>query len=224
MFDLKVSLLGACAPSVCAVGILLTTGLGGRRGHAHGRLDQIVPPVLPPNVWRRPSTRAWGHQVSDDDSFEAYVRARLPALNRTAFLLTGGNPHDAEDLVQAALARVVVRWRSVDDPDAYVRRALYHESVSRWRQLRARPAELLTAQPPERGASTDPDTRLVVAAALRRLTARQRAVLVLRFYEDRTEVQAAEILGVGIGTVKSQTRHALQRLRQVAPDLLKVHL
>lgn len=161
--------------------------------------------------------------MSDDYSFEAYVRARLPALNRTAFLLTGGNAHDAEDLVQAALARVVVRWRSVDDPDAYVRRAMYHQSVSRWRQVRARPAELLTAQPPERGASTDPDNRLVVAAALRRLTARQRAVLVLRFYEDRTEAQTAEILGIGIGTVKSQTRHALQRLRQVAPDLLKVH-
>ncbi|MDI1466324.1 SigE family RNA polymerase sigma factor [Catellatospora sp. KI3] len=141
--------------------------------------------------------------MGDDYSFEAYVRARLPALTRTAFLLTGGDAHDAEDLVQAALARVVVRWKSLDDPDAYVRRALHHQSVSRWRRLRARPPELLTASPPEHGASSDPDTRLVVAAALHRLTPRQRAVLVLRFYEDRTEAQAAEIMGVGIGTALS---------------------
>lgn len=69
----------------------------------------------------------------------------------------------------------------------------------------------------DRGA--DPDTRIVLAQALARLTAKQRAVLVLRFYEDRTEAESAELLGVTVGTVKSQTRHALRRLRELAPEL-----
>ena len=73
---------------------------------------------------------------------------------------------------------------------------------------------------PARGAETDLDTRLVLAAALGRLTPKQRAVLVLRLYEDQTEIEAARILGVSPGTVKSQTRHALRRLRELAPDLI----
>lgn len=151
-------------------------------------------------------------------SFEEYVRTRASALTRLAYLLTG-NLHDAEDLVQVALMRAAVRWRRLDDPEAYLRRTMYTQSVSRWRRLRARPPELLTDAPPERPAEADHDTRLALAAALRRLTARQRAVLVLRFYDDRTEVEAARILGVSPGTVKSQTRHALRRLRELAPEL-----
>ncbi|MBV1853221.1 SigE family RNA polymerase sigma factor [Catellatospora tritici] len=159
-----------------------------------------------------------------EDSFDEYVRVRLTYLTRTAFLLVGGNTHDAEDLVQAALARALPRWRDIADHDAYVRRALYHQAVSRWRALRARVPELLTDAPPERGREpADVDTRLLLAEALRRLTPRQRAVLVLRYYEDRTEVDAARLLGVGVGTVKSQTRHALRRLRELAPELMELH-
>jgi RNA polymerase sigma-70 factor (sigma-E family) len=151
-------------------------------------------------------------------SFEEYVRTRTPALLRIAFLVAG-NPHDAEDLVQLALERAVTRWRRLDDPEAYLRRVIYTQSVSRWRRLRARPPEFLTATPPENATESDHDTRLVLFAALRRLTPKQRAVLVLRYYEDRTEAEAAILLGVSTQTVKSQTRIALRRLREVAPDL-----
>jgi RNA polymerase sigma-70 factor (sigma-E family) len=151
-------------------------------------------------------------------SFEEYVRGRTPALIRIAYLLAGDR-HDAEDLVQSALALAAVRWHRLDDPEAYLRRVIYTQSVSRWRSLRARPPETLTATPPERPTETDHDTRLMLASALRRLTPKQRAVLVLRYYEDRTEVEAALLLGVSAGTVKSQTRHALRRLRDLAPEL-----
>ena len=158
-------------------------------------------------------------------SFEEYVRARTPALMRIAYLVAG-NAHDAEDLVQSALERAAVRWRHLDDPEAYLRRVIYTQAVSRWRRLRARPPETLTAAPPERstgvGAEVDHDTRLVLASAIRRLTPKQRAVLVLRFYEDRTETEAAVLLGVSVGTVKSQTRHALRRLRELAPELAEL--
>lgn len=151
-------------------------------------------------------------------AFEEYVRARTPALLRVAYLLVG-NPHDAEDLVQSALERAAGNWHRLDDPEAYLRRILYTQSVSRWRRRSARLPETLTATPPERAAETDHDTRLVLASALRRLTPKQRAVLVLRFYEDRTETEAALLLGISTGTVKSQTRHALRRLRDLAPEL-----
>jgi RNA polymerase sigma-70 factor (sigma-E family) len=156
-------------------------------------------------------------------SFEEYVRARTPTLLRIAYLVTG-NAHDAEDLVQSALEKAATRWQRLDDPEAYLRRVIYNTSVSRWRYLRARPPETLTDTLPERGSgpansAADHDTRLVLALVLRRLTPKQRAVLVLRFYEDRTEAEAAVLLGVSVGTVKSQTRHALRRLREVAPEL-----
>ena len=154
-------------------------------------------------------------------AFEDYVRARTPTLLRIAYLVTG-NAHDAEDLVQSALEKAATRWRHIEDPEAYLRRVIYTKAVSRWRYLRARPAETLTDTPPDRAAESEHDTRLVLADALRRLTPRQRAVLVLRFYEDRTEAEAAILLGVSTGTVKSQTRHALRRLRTVAPELAEL--
>jgi RNA polymerase sigma-70 factor (sigma-E family) len=152
-------------------------------------------------------------------SFDEFVRARSAALGRTAYLLTG-NRHDAEDLLQSALARVALRWLAVDDAEAYVRRVLYTQAISRWRALRRRPAESLGGLP-ARAASLEPEMelRVVLERALRRLTPRQRAVLVLRYYEDRSEVDTADILGCAVGTVKSQTRHALARLRALNPDL-----
>ncbi|MBV1853046.1 SigE family RNA polymerase sigma factor [Catellatospora tritici] len=155
-------------------------------------------------------------------SFEEFVAARSVALGRTAYLLTG-HRHDAEDLLQAALARAAVRWSRLDDAEAYVRRVLYTQSVSRWRQLRRRPPELLTDQPPHLAApEPDRETRVVLDLALRRLTPKQRAVLVLRFYEDRSESQTAELLECSVGTVKSQTRHALARLRELNPQLAQL--
>lgn len=152
------------------------------------------------------------------ESFEEFVRVRSGALGRTAFLLTG-NRHDAEDLLQSALSRAAVRWGRVDDPEAYVRRALYTQAVSRWRALRRRPVETLGPPPEGAAPGADVDLRVVLHQALRRLTPRQRAVLVLRFYEDHSESATAELLGCSVGTVKSQTRHALARLRALSPEL-----
>jgi RNA polymerase sigma-70 factor (sigma-E family) len=158
--------------------------------------------------------------VSGEASFEEFVRARTGALARTAYLLTGDR-HHAEDLVQTALARAAVRWTTLDDAESYVRRVLYTQAVSWWRVLRRRRPEVLVGAPPDRGGDRggDPDLRVVVGQALARLTPKQRAVLVLRFYEDRTEVETAELPSVAVGTVKSQTRHALRRLRELAPEL-----
>jgi RNA polymerase sigma-70 factor (sigma-E family) len=161
------------------------------------------------------------------DDFEAFVRARSLALARTAYLLAGDR-HVAEDLLQEALARVSVRWRALvraGDPEPYVRRVLYSVAVDGWRRHTRRQRVEQAAAGREagpRGADDGAETvtrRLVLRDALSRLTPRQRAVLVLRFYEDLSESQAAEVLGCSVNTVKSQTRHALGRLRELAPEL-----
>ncbi|NHC15451.1 SigE family RNA polymerase sigma factor [Motilibacter deserti] len=163
--------------------------------------------------------------MSDEPStFEEFVAARGPTLARSAYLLTGDR-HLAEDLLQSALARALPRWSRIEDPEAYLRRVLFTEHVSWWRRRRR-----LTEVPlddhdaPARGDGADEDVprRLAVEAALRSLTPKQRAVLVLRFYEDLSEAEAATVLGVSVGTVKSQTHVALKRLRALAgvhPDL-----
>jgi RNA polymerase sigma-70 factor (sigma-E family) len=155
--------------------------------------------------------------------FEEFVRARWLSLLRTAALLTG-DVHAAEDLVQDTLARAAQRWPDISaarSPDAYVRRILYTRSVDAWR-WRRRQADPVGAKDPH-VATTDEtdriDAQIALATALRRLTPKQRAVLVVRFYEDRTEAEAARILGCSVNTVKSQTRHALGRLRELAPEL-----
>lgn len=153
-------------------------------------------------------------------SFAAFVRARSHALARAAYLLTG-DVHLAEDLVQTALHRAAMRWERLiahGDPEPYVRRILYTEHVSWWRRRRIQGA-YGGAAPERASAGVDSDLRLTLRDALRRLTPKQRAVLVLRFYEDLSESQAADVLGCGVGTVKSQTRHALGRLRALAPEL-----
>lgn len=155
-----------------------------------------------------------------EESFRAFVAARLPALKRTAWLLVG-DVQLAEDLVQTALSKAAMRWERIiahGDPEPYVRRILYTEHVSWWRRRKI--TEVL-------GAPTDdlPDEaidiplRIAVEQALAKLTPKQRAVLVLRYYEDLSESQAADVLHVSVGTVRSQTRHALARLRVLAPEL-----
>ncbi|MBI4942585.1 MAG: SigE family RNA polymerase sigma factor [Actinobacteria bacterium] len=170
-----------------------------------------------------------------EESFRAFVVARRPALLRTAWLLTGSRD-DAEDLVQTALVRAARHWARVvaaGDPEPYVRRVLVTVHVSAWRTASRRVVTTPLdgspggspdgplGEPADRrpGDSERADDRLVLAAALARLTPRQRTVHVLRFYEDLTETQTAATLGIGVGTVKSQTRHALARLRDLAPEL-----
>jgi len=152
--------------------------------------------------------------------FDEFVRARAGALGRVAYLLTGDR-QQAEDLVQITLERCAVHWHRLEDPDAYARRVLYSRAVSWWRVRHRRRGEVLTDRPPEAvgGPVGDLDLRIVLQRALARLTPRQRAVLVLRFYEDRSERDTARLLDVAVGTVKSQTRHALRRLRELAPEL-----
>ncbi|MCP3786008.1 SigE family RNA polymerase sigma factor [Micromonospora chersina] len=155
------------------------------------------------------------------ETFHEFVVQRSPALSRTAYLLTGDHQH-AEDLLQSALARTYRHWRRIrdGDPEAYVRRVMYHQQVSWWRRRRV--AERLDATPVERGGGDHTENtalRLSVVAALRRLTARQRAVVVLRYYEDLTEAQVAEVLGCSVGTVKRHGHDAVRRLRDLVPDL-----
>jgi len=155
--------------------------------------------------------------------FEQFVRARGPSLLRAACLLTG-DLHLAEDLVQASLAQCYRSWsrlRDVGNAEAYARRTMYNLQVAWWRRRRI--AESVTADLPDRPGGADPAVAAAIAlplrAALLRLTRRQRAVLVLRFFEDRTEAETAELLGVRVGTVKSQTAKALRRLRELEPGL-----
>ena len=153
--------------------------------------------------------------MSDADDFAEFVAARSAALLRTAYLLTGHH-QDAEDLVQAALMKAVPGWGRVREHEPYVRRILVNESISRWRRRRWREtsSEVLA----EHG-TDGPDLaeRLVLRDALQQLAPRQRAVIVLRYFDDLTETQTAEVLGIRLGTVKSQARDALARLRQVLP-------
>jgi RNA polymerase sigma-70 factor (sigma-E family) len=156
--------------------------------------------------------------TADRSGFEAFVTARRPALLRTAYLLTGSHA-DAEDLVQVALVKTVPHWRRIADrPEPYVRQVLARESISRWRRRRWR--EPATAVLPERPVvGPDVDRRLVLERALGALPPRQRAVIVLRYYEDLTEKETASVLGIAVGTVKSQARDGLARLRVLLPDL-----
>jgi RNA polymerase sigma-70 factor (sigma-E family) len=160
--------------------------------------------------------------MADREAFTAYVRERWDPLLRTAALLTG-DAASAEDLVQESLARAARHWHRVDPGavDAYVRRVMYTRSIDAWRWRRRQP-DPVDARRYERACADNNDelaTRLTLVDALSRLTPRQRAVLVARFYEDRTEVDTARVLGCSVSTVKSQTRHALERLRVLAPEL-----
>jgi RNA polymerase sigma-70 factor (ECF subfamily) len=148
--------------------------------------------------------------------FRDFVVARSPALLATAYLLTGDRGI-AEDLVQATLLRAYRHWAricAVGDPEAYVRRVLANQRISWWRRHRV--TEAVTATPPDlsvadaTGAIVDRD---LLWRLLQQMAPRTRAVLVLRYWEDRSEAETAEILGCSVGTVKSQASRGLQRMR-----------
>lgn len=143
-----------------------------------------------------------------------------------ALLLTGHNRADAEDLLQTVLERAFRRWGRIcgtGDPGPYVRRMLVNASIDRWRLLRHRPEQPLAADDclPATGLSgagqpADIADQDVLWRALARLPPGQRAVLVLRYYEDLTEAQTASVLGCTVGSVKTQASRALARLRAIA--------
>jgi RNA polymerase sigma-70 factor (sigma-E family) len=146
--------------------------------------------------------------------FEAYVAARSTALWRSAYLLTG-DPHRAEDLLQTALLKVWRRWDRIERREAvesYVRAALVSTYTDWWR--RRWNGEVPTGELPETPAATaSPEVRRDVLTALALLPRGQRAVVVLRFFDDLSEARTAAVLGVSVGTVKSQTSRALATLR-----------
>ncbi|SCE79766.1 RNA polymerase sigma-70 factor, sigma-E family [Micromonospora viridifaciens] len=149
------------------------------------------------------------------EGFDDFVVTRSPRLLRTAFLLTR-DWASAEDLLQTALARAWEAWRRIDgDPEPYVRRIIVNAYASSWR--RRWRGELPTADLPETAVEADPhaglDDRDGLWRALGRLPRRQRAVLVLRYFEDLSEVEIAEVLGCSVGTVKSQASRAVAKLR-----------
>lgn len=158
---------------------------------------------------------------NDRAGFEAFVSARTPALTRTAYLLTG-DAHLAEDLVQSALLKAAEHWGRIHtSAEAYVRRTMYHHQVSWWRRRGDVHEHSIEGYDAEHRAP-DPDVALSVREALALLTTRQRTVLVLRFFEDLTEHQVADVLGISRGSVKSTTRQAFDRLRRVAPHLAEL--
>lgn len=156
-----------------------------------------------------------------DDEFTELVHAAWPGLYRTAYLMLGDHQL-AEDLTQTALAKTYASWRKVKDPaaaPAYARVVLAHTAASWFRKRgwrNERPVELL----PETGTDpgTDPGTRTMLLDAIATLAPRQRAVVVLRYYEDMSVREVAHALGISEGTVKSQTSDALGRLRDVLDD------
>ncbi len=158
--------------------------------------------------------------VGEEASFTAWAAARQHALLRTAVLLTG-DVQRGEDLVQDALLKVALRWSRLSggSPEAYARQILVRANISWWRRNRS---VSVVEHPPERPHEYDADAterRLMLQHALAQLTPKQRAIIVLRFYEDLSERDTASTLEVSVGTVKSQTHVALHRLRALAPEL-----
>ncbi|MGC5022626.1 SigE family RNA polymerase sigma factor [Micromonospora sp. DT47] len=167
----------------------------------------------------------WSMQVGQRQDYVEFVTAMTPKLRRTAYLLTGGDAHRADDVVQQTLTKLYVKWsrvRAADDIGAYVHRMLVNafrqERRSRWFgvQLFDRAPE-----PEVRGGPPGPAESVVdsvaVRAALAQVPAGQRVVLVLRFYADLSVEQTAEVLGCSTGNVKSQTARGLAALRRRLP-------
>jgi RNA polymerase sigma-70 factor (sigma-E family) len=153
--------------------------------------------------------------MSDRTDFDDFVTFRSPRLLRVAYLLTR-DWNEAEDLLQTALMKAWFAWGRLEyEPEAYVRRIIATTFIS-WRR-RKWTSEFSQAEPPEHtvpDGTAAIDDRHRLWPALGRLPKRQRAVLVLRFFEDLTEAQVAVELGISIGTVKSQTSRALAKLRE----------
>ncbi|WP_432483044.1 SigE family RNA polymerase sigma factor [Kineococcus esterisolvens] len=152
-----------------------------------------------------------------EGSFEEFVAAGGGRLLRTALLLTGDRAA-AEDLVQDVLERAYVRWRSIEDPHAYTRTAMTRAVTDRWRRVGRRPREVELQGWHGRAVAdgaADRAVRADVVDHLRKLPPRQRAVIVLRYFEDWSEERIADELDISRGTVKSQASKGLARLREL---------
>ncbi|MGW2848984.1 SigE family RNA polymerase sigma factor [Streptomyces sp. NPDC001108] len=161
-------------------------------------------------------------RIDDDAALHAFVEGRRTALFRSAYLLCGDR-HEADDLVQATLVKVVLggrRYGRLDNIEAYARKTLINTFIASRRRFWRR--EQSYGELPDRPDRTaDTDTGLAVRAALARLTDKQRAVLVLRYWEDLSVEVTAELLGMRENTVKSHTARGLAALRaEMAEELV----
>jgi RNA polymerase sigma-70 factor (sigma-E family) len=162
---------------------------------------------------RRPQV----HYEEQRRALERFVSERGERLLRTAALLAGSRD-EGEDLLQSALERLLKNWKRIDgDPESYVRRTLYNLAADGWRHQRVRQRHAVLFQPsPPVDPAIAVDARDAVVRVLVRLPPRQRAVLVLRYFEQLSEAETAEVLGCSVGTVKSATARGLARLRELA--------
>lgn len=178
---------------------------------AAAALSQVPPARAVP-----PDDIVAGRVGSGDSEFRDYVRLRSRALLRTAYVLTG-NLADAEDLVQSALAKTYLAWDRIEDRgalDGYVRRAIVNTHISLWRRRRLQ--EYPTDELPDQAVAdhaTSSDLQETIRQAVDRLPQRMRAAIMLRYFEDMTEAEVAEVLGVSLGTVKSTVARAVAKLR-----------
>jgi RNA polymerase sigma-70 factor (sigma-E family) len=161
-----------------------------------------------------------------DADFSAYMSARQPALYRTAYLLAGDHA-GAEDLLQNAFAKLYLSWDKVRDREAldgYVRRIMVNDNNSLWRRAWKR-REHTTDTMPEAGTHDAYDDGMggQLWSFVQTLPPKQRAVVVLRYYEQLSEAEIADLLGISPGTVKSQASRALAALRARAPQSLNPH-
>jgi RNA polymerase sigma-70 factor (sigma-E family) len=158
--------------------------------------------------------------VPDPDSgLERLLAERGADLMGAAIALTGSRP-EGEDLLQAALERLLRNWRRVDDPEAYLRRTLYNLAADDWRRRGAWRSKLPLVREWYRPVPTDAtdvvDVRDALVRALSQLPPQQRAVIVLRYWEQLTEAQTAAMLGCSEGAVKSAASRGMRRLRDLA--------
>ena len=145
-------------------------------------------------------------------NFDEFVAARSTSLLRTAYLLTRDHSR-AEDLVQTALAKAWLSWANIhSDPEGYVRKVMVNTFATWWRRKWNDETPIGTLPEPTYDGGVD-TLRQDLWAALGRLPRGQRAVVVLRYFEDLTEADTARVLGCSVGTVKSQTARAFTRLR-----------
>ena len=164
---------------------------------------------------------------ADRSGFERFVAEHGDRLLHAAYGLCGDWQH-AEDLVQHALVALARHWPDVGaNPLAYAYRCLVRANIDRWRVLRRRPEVLLDPQDfPAVGPSIEPaasEDHLLVLSALRRLPPRQRAIVVLRYLQDLSEVDTAAALGISVGAVKSGAARGVARLRADQSGLTEVH-
>ncbi|PZT80370.1 MULTISPECIES: SigE family RNA polymerase sigma factor [unclassified Streptomyces] len=205
---------------------------GTHRGAAPVRTSAAVRSFAPARTPGAPARPSRGARASvaphlPYPSFTSFVEARGPVLLRAARSLTA-NPSDAEDLLQTALTKTYVAWDRIEDHralDGYVRRALLNTRTSQWRKRKV--DEFACDELPEQEAAPGPDPAErqslhdAMWRAVLKLPTRQRAMVVLRYYEDLSEAQTAEVLGVSVGTVKSAVSRALGKLR-LDPELTPV--